>query len=216
MKSDVNLYFDNLEDWQEEMRFLRKILLDCNLTEHFKWKTPCYCSNKKNIALIHIFKNYCALSFFKGSLLEDNDRILIQPTKNSQAGRQIRFSDLEEIIRYKSKIKAFIFEAIEIEKQGLNVKYKEVSDYDIPQALTTIFRSDKDFKKAFYALTPGRQKGYLLHFSKPKQTKTRLIRIQKNKQRIMDGFGLNDCTCGLSKRKPNCDGSHKLLTEKQP
>lgn len=208
---DVNNYLSRLGKWQTELIKLREIILKCEVEEEFKWKHPCYTNNGKNIVLIHEFKNYCAILFHKGALLKDPEKILVQQTKNTQSARQIRFMDLPEILELESTIKEYIREAVEIEKKGLAVKTKTVSDFVIPEELEQIFREDSAFKTAFEKLTKGRQKGYLLYFAQPKQSKTRVTRIEKNKQRILDGYGLTDCVCGLSKRKPNCDGSHKQL-----
>lgn len=149
--------------------------------------------------------------FHKGALLNDANKILIQQTENVQSGRQIRFANTQEIIDLKTTIKAYIFEAIEVEKTGLKIAPKKTEEFNVPEELTQKFIKNPEFKTAFEALTPGRQRGYLLHFAGAKQAKTRAARIEKNMKRIIDGYGLNDCTCGLSKRKPNCDGSHKNL-----
>lgn len=204
-------YLDKLIKWQQELTALRSIVIDCGLEEDFKWKHPCYTFNKKNIVIIHEFKEYCAISFFKGALLKDLNKILIQPTENIQSGRQIIFKNLNEIIQTESIIKTYIYEAIEVEKLGLQVEMKKTTDYEVPTELKEKFTKDSDFENAFNKLTPGRQRGYLLHFSQPKQSKTRVARIEKNKNRIFSGKGLNDCICGLSKKMPNCDGSHKNL-----
>ena len=211
MNPKVDEFLDNVKNWQEELSLLRSIILDCNLTEDFKWMHPCYTYNKSNIVLIHGFKDYCAILFHKGALLNDADKILIQQTENVQSGRQIRFTNTQEIIDLKATIKAYIFEAIEVEKAGLKVTAKKTEEFNVPEELTEKFNASPEFKTAFEALTPGRQRGYLLHFSGAKQTQTRVARIEKNMKRIIDGYGLNDCTCGLSKRKPNCDGSHKNI-----
>ena len=211
MKENINKYLEGLGKWKAELTLLRNIILQCDLVEEYKWMCPCYTHNKKNIVLIHDFKNYCAISFFKGALLKDSKNILIQPTENMQAGRQIRFTGLKEIYELESTIKQYIREAIQIEKSGLKVEIKKTSDYEIPEELKQKFKEDAGFEKAFKNLTPGRQKGYLLHFAQPKQSRTRTSRIEKNMNRISEGYGLRDCTCGLSKRKPNCDGSHKQL-----
>lgn len=211
MRSEVDNYLDSQKTWKEELTRLRDLILDCGLEENFKWMHPCYTYKGNNILLIHEFKNYCAILFHKGALLNDSKNILVQQTKNTQSARQIRFAKLSEIEVLKSTIKDYIYEAVEIEKTGLKVIKKKTSDYDIPDELKSIFNDHPKLKKAFKNLTDGRQRGYLLHFSKPKQSKTRTSRIEKNTQRILDGYGLNDCTCGLSKRKPNCDGSHKQL-----
>ncbi|MCB0398698.1 MAG: DUF1801 domain-containing protein [Winogradskyella sp.] len=211
MNPNVTTYLDNLSKWQEELTLLRKIVLDCNLTEDYKWMHPCYTYKNKNVIIIHDFKDYCAISFLKGSLLKDTKGVLIQPTENMQAGRQIRFTHLDEIKNLATIIKQYIFEAIEVEKSGQKVSFKSLEDYKIPTELEEQFQQNPIFKNAFNNLSKGRQKGYLLHFGKPKQSKTKTARIEKNIQRIIDGYGLTDCTCGLSKRKPNCDGSHKQL-----
>ncbi|QHI35552.1 hypothetical protein IMCC3317_08980 [Kordia antarctica] len=211
MQKEVDIYLENLKKWQEELTELRNILLNCELTEDFKWKHPCYTYNGKNVVLLHEFKNYCAILFHKGVLLKDEATILIQQTENVQSARQIRFTKLSEIEELKPILKKYIKEAIEVEKSGLEVKLKKTTEVETPQELTQIFKERSKFKKAFQNLTPGRQKGYLYHFSKPKQSKTKIARIEKNIERILDGYGLNDCTCGLSKRKPTCDGSHKQL-----
>jgi len=209
MKEKVDNFFEKYSKWQQEYLKLRAIINECGLTEELKWGVPCYTFNNKNIVLIHGFKNYCALLFFKGVFLEDAKELLIQQTKNVQAGRQLRFSSLLEINKLEATIKAYTFEAIEIEKAGLEIKKKETSKFEIPIELKQIFKRNPTFEKAFNNLTEGRKRGYLFHFSQAKQAKTRETRIEKNKQRILNGYGLNDCTCGKSKRMPNCDGSHK-------
>ncbi|MDW5289540.1 DUF1801 domain-containing protein [Formosa sp. PL04] len=211
MNQEVNNYLSNLKKWKEELTKLREIILDLGLNEEFKWMHPCYTENGKNIILIHEFKDYCAILFHKGVLLKDVENILIQQTENIQSARQIRFTDLPEISELEPIIKQYIREAIEIEKSGLKIQKKKTTDFKIPEELEQKFKENPNFEKAFKDLTAGRQRGYLLHFFKPKQSKTKISRIEKNTERIFDGFGLNDCTCGLSKRKPNCDGSHKEL-----
>lgn len=211
MNAEVDTYLDNLKKWKKELTRLRDIVADCGLTEDFKWMHPCYTYNGKNIILIHEFKTYCAILFHKGILLNDYKQLLVQQTENMQSARQMRFTNLSEIEDLKSTIKAYVFEAVEVEKAGLKVEKKKTSDYNSPEELEMAFKEHPEFKKAFKNLTPGRQKGYLLHFSKPKHPKTRAALIEKCMQRIFDGYGLRDCTCGLSKRKPNCDGSHKQL-----
>lgn len=207
----VNAFLLSAERWSEEMTFLRDILLSCGLDEAFKWGCPCYTHNSKNVVLIHSFKNYCALSFFKGALLQDPHGLLVQPTENSNAGRQIRFNSTAQIVDQQEILKTYINDAISIEGSGRQVKKKTVSEYELPDELQVKFQHNPAFKSAFLELTPGRQKGYLLHFSKPKRSSSRTARIEKCVPRIMDGYGLTDCTCGLSKRKPNCDGSHNQL-----
>lgn len=211
MHPEVEKYLSNLTTWQKELVALREIIVDCGLTEEYKWMHPCYTNKNKNILLIHAFKEYCAILFNKGALLNDAEKILVQQTENTQAARQLRFTSLTEIIHLKTTIKAYIFEAIEVERAGLTVKKKETSDFEIPLELTEKFKENPELEKAFSKLTEGRKRGYLLHFAQAKQAKTRLTRIEKSTNRILNGKGLNDCTCGLSKRMPNCDGSHKQL-----
>jgi uncharacterized protein YdeI (YjbR/CyaY-like superfamily) len=192
MNPKVDFYFDKAKNWQEEIRKLRTIVLDCGLTEELKWGCPCYTFQKSNIVLIHVFKEYCALLFFKGALLQDTKEVLIQQTKNVQAARQIRFTSSGEITKMKSIIKAYIYEAIEVEKGGLKVKLKKASEFAIPDEFKKILRKNSALKTAFYALTPGRQRGWLLYFAAPKQAKTRESRVEKSTQAILKGKGLND------------------------
>lgn len=215
MSEEVNKYLNGLKKWKTELTKLREIISECGLKEEFKWMHPCYTDNGKNIVLIHEFKDYCAILFHKGVLLKDPENILVQQTENVQSARQIRFTDLPEIEELKPTIKAYIEEAIEIEKSGKKIEKKKTSDFNIPKELEQKFVENPDFKKAFKKLTAGRQRGYLLHFDKPKQSKTKTSRIEKNMERIMDGYGLNDCVCGLSNRMPNCDGSHKQLEKNE-
>ncbi len=178
--------------WKEEMKHLRMIVLDCGLTEELKWSVPCYTFRKSNIVIVSAFKEYCALSFFKGALLNDPHGIMDKPGENTQAARLIKFTNLHEIVESEADLKAYIFEAIEVEKTGLKVKMKKTLEYSIPEELQTKLNENPDFKVAFEALTPGRQRGYLLHFSQPKQSKTRVSRIEKCMPRIFEGRGLND------------------------
>ncbi len=211
MDPNVRKYLEKLSNWSDEISRLREIVLDCGLEEGFKWMHPCYMLNKKNVVLIHEFKDYCAISFFKGVLLKDPDQLLIQPTENMQSQRQLRFTSLDDIENKAPLISSYVLEAIEIERAGLKVELKKTAEFDIPEELESQFNNDRDFKAAFYDLTPGRQRGYLLHFSKPKKSETRESRIEQYRDRIMLGKGLRDCICGQSKRMPNCDGSHKHL-----
>ncbi|MEQ9403362.1 MAG: YdeI family protein [Cyclobacteriaceae bacterium] len=192
MNPKVDFFFNKAEKWQKEYEILRTIVLDCGLTEELKWGVPCYTFQKSNIVLIHGFKEYCALLFHKGALLSDSNGILIQQTKNVQAARQIRFTDLKEISELKPAIKQYVFEAIEVEKAGLNVELKKTAAYSIPEEFQTRLNENSGLKAAFEALTPGRQRGYLLHFSQPKQSKTRESRIEKCIPLIFNGKGLND------------------------
>jgi len=190
--SKVDFYFEKAEKWKAEIEQMREIVLDCHLSEELKWGSPCYTFEKANIVLIHYFKEYCAFLFFKGALMNDPDNILIQQSDNVQAARQVRFTNVQDILAKKEILKKYIFEAAEIEKSGRKVELKKVSEFEIAEELKYKFDSDADFKTAFYALTPGRQRAYLLHFSQPKQSKTREARVEKNIPRILDGKGLND------------------------
>lgn len=205
---DVESYFANLINWKQELLALRKILLECGLSEEYKWRQPCYTYQQKNIAILGAFKKYCVLSFFKGSLLQDSNGILSSPGENSQATRQVRFSNFSEIPVMATILKKYIFEAIEIDKAGLKINFKMTSDCEFPEELKVKFEAFPALKNKFKSLTPGRQKAYLLYFSAPKQSITKLNRIEKNIPRIMDGKGLHDCICGRSARIPQCDGSH--------
>lgn len=178
--------------WQQEFRTLRRIVLDCQLTEDVKWGQPCYASEKGNIVLIHGFKEYCALLFFKGALLKDPKGILIQQTENVQSGRQIRFTSVPEIIAMEPILKAYIAEAIEVEKAGLKVRLKKTSDFKIPEEFQKRLKELPALQAAFTALTPGRQRGYLFYFSAAKQSKTRESRIEKCMPQILKGKGLDD------------------------
>ena len=192
MNPKVDFYFSKAKKWQEEFEKLRMIILDCGLTEELKWGVPCYTFEKRNIVLIHGFKEYCALLFFKGALLKDPKGILIQQTENVQAARQIRFTNVREIVKMKPILKAYIYEAIEVEKAGLKVNFKKTTEFTIPEEFQNKLDKSKALKKAFDALTPGRQRAYLLHFSAPKQSKTRESRVEKCMQQILNGKGLND------------------------
>ena len=192
MNPKVDFYFRKSKKWQEELAELRTIVLDCGLTEELKWGVPCYTFQKSNVVLIHGFKEYCALLFFKGALLNDADGILIQQTKNVQAGRQIRFTNVREIVKMKPILKAYIYEAIEVEKAGLKVNFKKTTEFKIPEEFQNKLDEIPALKTAFYALTPGRQRAYILYFSAPKQSKTRASRVEKCMQQILNGKGLND------------------------
>lgn len=209
MNHKVDEYLSRVGTWEKELEYLRAIILSCGLNEDYKWMHPCYTFQNKNIVLIHEFKDYCAILFHKGALLKDKKNILIQQTENVQSARQIRFKNILEIERLETIIKEYIFEAIDVEKTGLKVELKKTSEYIIPEELKEKFKQLPKLKIAFEKLTPGKQRGYLLHFSKPKHSKTRTDRIEKNIDRILIGKGIMDCICGHSKRYPNCDGSHK-------
>jgi uncharacterized protein YdeI (YjbR/CyaY-like superfamily) len=188
----VDAVLSRATKWQEEFEALRTIVLDCGLTEELKWYQPCYTLQGKNIVLIHGFKEYCALLFFKGVLLRDPKHILIQQTENVQAGRQIRFTNLREIVKMKPVLKSYIQEAIEVEKSGAKVNLKKTSEYKAPQEFQKKLDEMPALKTAFAALTPGRQRGYLYYFSQPKQSKTREARVEKCMEQIFSGKGLDD------------------------
>lgn len=192
MNPKVDRFFDRTEKWKAEMQKLRMIALDSNLDEELKWGQPCYSLQDKNIVLIHAFKEYCALLFFKGVLLKDDHHILIQQTKNVQSARQLRFTNLKEIGKLAPVISSYIQEAIEVEKAGVQVKLKKVTEYEIPEEFQKRLNKSAALKKAFQALTPGRQKGYLFYFSQAKLPKTREDRVEKNIKRILAGKGLED------------------------
>ena len=188
----VDKYVGRQKQWQKEVGKLREIALSCKLSEEFKWGNPCYTLNGDNIVLIHVFKEYCALLFFKGALMKDPQGILIQQTKNVQAARQVRFTNLQEVKKAQAALKTYIRDAIAVEKSGLKVDFKKTSEFAMPEEFRKKLSKLPALKTAFEALTPGRQRAYLLHFSAPKQAKTREARIEKNADRILDGLGLND------------------------
>jgi uncharacterized protein YdeI (YjbR/CyaY-like superfamily) len=192
MNPKVDEYLRKAKKWKEESTALRRVVLDCELTEELKWGCPCYTFRKSNIVLIHGFKEYCALLFFKGALLKDPKDILIQQTENVQAARQIRFRNIREIQGMKAVLKAYISEAIKVEKAGLKVNYKETAEFAIPEEFQNRLDKSRALKTAFDGLTPGRQRGYLFHFSQPKQSKTRASRVEKCLPLILKGKGLND------------------------
>ena len=192
MNPKVDFYFIKEKRWQEEIKKLRMIILDYGLTEELKWGVPCYTFQKNNIVLIHVFKEYCAILFHKGALLKDANGILIQQTENVQAARQVRFTNVQEIVELEPILKAYIHEAIEVEKAGLKVNYKKATEFSIAEEFQNKLNEIPDLDSAFYALTPGRQRAYLLYFSAPKQSKTREVRVEKCMQQILDGKGLND------------------------
>jgi uncharacterized protein YdeI (YjbR/CyaY-like superfamily) len=188
----VDFYFSNAKQWQQEYEKLRTILLDCPLTEELKWGVPCYTFEKSNIVLIHGFKEYCAILFVKGALLKDDRGILITQTENVQSARQIRFTQVGEIVEMEAILKAYIAEAIEVEKAGLKVEFKKATEYSIAEEFQNKLDELPALKTAFEALTPGRQRAYLLYFSDPKQAKTREARVEKCMPQILNGKGLND------------------------
>lgn len=207
----VDQFLLEVTTWQDEFRALRAIALDCGLEEAFKWKNPCYTFKGKNVLMLGGFKDYCAMSFFKGSLLNDSENLLHSPGENSQAFRFFRFTNLDEISSISAHIRAYIFEAIELEKAGLKVPFKKEKEFSFPEELEAKFKEIPALKEAFTSLTPGRQRGYLLFFEGAKQSSTRTTRIEKYIPRILSGKGFHDCVCGHTKKPPTCDGSHKYF-----
>lgn len=214
MNPKVDAFFITVSNWKAELTFLRRILLDCGLREELKWGNPCYTFQNANVALLHGFKAYCGIGFFKGVLLQDSEGILSKPGENSQSSRIMKFTNIQEIVALETSLKAYVFEAIEVEKTGLQVETEKNPVLKLPEEFQKKLEEDLGFKAAFFALTPGRQRGYNLFFSAPKQSETRASRVEKYRQQILNGKGINDCTCGLSKKMPSCDGSHKFLTSK--
>jgi uncharacterized protein YdeI (YjbR/CyaY-like superfamily) len=192
MNPKVDVFLSNAQKWQEEFKKLRMIILDCPLNEELKWGVPCYTFEKSNIVLIHGFKEYCAILFVKGALLNDAKGILITQTENTQAGRQIRFTNVREIVKMEPILKAYIHEAVEVEKAGLKVNFKKTTEFAIPEEFQNKLDEIPALKTAFDALTPGRQRAYILYFSAPKQSKTRQSRVEKYMQQILSGKGMND------------------------
>jgi len=192
MNPKVDWYFEKEEKWKKEIAKMRDIVLDCHLTEELKWGCPAYTYEKKNIVLIHVFKDYCAYLFFKGALMKDPKGILIQQTENVQAARQVRFTKLEEITKLEATLKEYIFQAVEVEESGVKMEMKKTKEFPVTDELNEKFKAMPELKTAFESLTPGRQRAYLLHFSQPKQAKTRESRIEKAVDAIMEGKGLND------------------------
>jgi uncharacterized protein YdeI (YjbR/CyaY-like superfamily) len=192
MNPKVDWFFTKDTKWQEAYEALRMLVLDCGLTEELKWGCPCYTYQNSNVVLIHGFKDYCALLFMKGALLKDPKQLLIQQTQNVQAARQIRFTSVAQIMKMRATLKAYIKEAIAIEKAGLTVELKSTKEYSIPEEFQLVLDDMPELKTAFEHLTPGRQRGYLLYFSAPKQSKTREARVEKYLDKILAGKGLDD------------------------
>ena len=212
MNDQVDEYLGRVKNWQQELTILRSIVLETMLTETIKWGVPCYTFEDSNILLLGSFKDFCSISFFKGILLSDPHEILTSPGENSQSVKMVKFTSLQEIVKLKPILKEYIYEAIEVENLGLKVETKKLSDLVFAEELIQVLSDDAVFKTAFEALTPGRQRAYNLFFTAAKQQATRFSRIEKYRQQILDAKGINDCTCGLSKRMPTCDGSHKFKT----
>lgn len=192
MNPKVDFFFDKARQWQKEFEKLRTIALETELVEDLKWGCPCYTFEGKNIFLIHGFKEYCALLFFKGALMKDPENILIRQTENVQSSRQVRFTDLQQIVALEKTLKAYMFEAVEIEESGAKVEMKKTKEFEMPEEFRQKLDESSELQEAFEALTPGRQRAYLLYFSSAKQSKTRISRIEKFIPEILEGKGLND------------------------
>ena len=210
MLIQLETYYENLLKWKAELLLLRKICISCELKEELKWKAPCFTFNSKNILILHVFKDYCGIGFFKGALIKDLDNLLEFPGENSQHSKIFKFKSHEDILSLEDDIRTYIFEAIAIEKKGLKL-VPQNTPIELPKELTAAFKENSTFKEAFDALSPGKKRGYLLFFKGAKQSQTRLDRIHKMTDRILLGKGIQDCTCGLSKKMPRCDGSHKYI-----
>ena len=211
MNPKVDTFLLNVKKWREELTVLRSIVMDSGLGEELKWGAPCYVHEQANVIIIQGFKDYFALLFFKGALMKDPEDLLRKPGENTQSGRQIRLTSMDEILGQEEVLRAYIQHAIEVEKAGEKVAVKKTEEYAVPLELEESFAENSDLQHAFYGLTPGRQRAYLLHFAEAKQSATRKARIEKYTQRILNGKGILDCWCGLSKRMPTCDGSHRQL-----
>lgn len=192
MNPKADFYFDQAGQWQPALAQLRRLVLACGLTEEVKWGVPCYTFQESNIVLLHTFKDYCALLFFKGALLPDADGLLVQQTQNTQATRQVRFTAVQQIAEWEPTVKAYLYEAIEVERLGVPVRFKETAEFSVAKEFQHKLDEMPTLKTAFYALTPGRQRAYLLYFSAPKQAKTRASRVEKYLPQILGGKGLND------------------------
>ena len=213
MNAKVDTYFSQLTKWKPELEAMRQILLDCGMVEEFKWRTPCYTYNNNNMIIIGGFKESCVMSFSKGVFMKDDHKLLASPGENSQTARLVRFTSVSQVIELEPILKTYIYEAIEIEKAGIKLDPAQKPELTLVDELLEMMSTNSDFKTAFENLTPGRQRAYNMHFASAKQSETRTSRIQSYMPRIMKGKGMNDCICGLSKRMPNCDGSHKMLKE---
>ncbi len=211
MNPQVDQFLLKTKKWRPVLDLLRSILLESELIEEFKWKQPCYTLNGKNVILLGAFKEFCIVSFLKGVLMKDPAQLLTAQGENTNTWRVIKFTDVSEIIKLEATLKEYIAASIQIEKEGKKVEIKETETDPLPLELLEKFAESHDFQKAFNSLTPGRQRGYLLYFKSPKQSKTRASRIEQYRQRILNGKGFHDCVCGLSKKMPSCDGSHKYI-----
>jgi len=213
MNHQVDQFLLKTKRWRPELDLLRSILLESELVEELKWKQPCYTLNGKNVILLGGFNEFCVISFLKGVLMKDPVHLLTAQGENTNTWRVIKFTDVSEIIKLESTLKEYIAAAIQIEKEGVKVAVKETEADPLPRELLELFAESHDFQKAFTSLSPGRQRGYLLYFNAPKQSKTRTSRIEQYRKRILNGKGFHDCVCGQSKKMPSCDGSHKYITK---
>lgn len=209
MNAKVDAYMSGLKKWNQEANLLREILLTTELTEELKWSRPCYTYNGKNIVGIATLKDHCALNFFNGALLTDTNGVLILPGEHTQSGRWMKFDSLAAIKKQANLVKLFIKEAIDLEQNGVKPVKSKPAQLNLPLVLENVFKKNSKLKNAFNALTPGRQRAYLIYFTGSTNEQTILNRIEKHTPKILCGKGMHDCTCGLSKRMPNCDGSHK-------
>lgn len=207
--TNVDHYVRDNQKWRLELNALREIVLDCGLTEQWKWRAPCYTHQQANVVLVGALKDSCVLSFMKGALLKDGEGILVKPGENTRAGRVIRFTSVEKIVEIESILRSYINEAIGLEDAGIKVDLTQNQELDLPQELHDKFDQTPALRKAFEALTPGRKRGYVLYFCGAKQATARVSRIEKHVDRILSGKGIHDCVCGLSRKMPGCDGSHK-------
>ena len=204
-------FFEKPSKWHDELNELRKIVLETGLIEELKWKQPCYTMDSTNLLMVSSFKDFAFVSFLNGSLLADTENILVKPGENSQFSRLMRFKNVEEIKKLKPTLLAYMYEMIEAHKAGIKPVADKSKELDFPEELLQKFEKDAAFKSAFEALTPGRQRAYNIYFTGAKQSKARESRIESYTQRIMNGKGFKDCVCGMSKKMPGCDGSHKYL-----
>ncbi len=211
MNQDVTKYINRSKQWKEELTVIREILLDVGLTEEYKWAAPCYTYNAKNVLIVQPFKEYFALGFFNGAALTDPKGLLVKPGEHTRFGRQLKLTNTQDIVKKTAIIKKFIKEAI-TKDASIPIKAEAAPVIEVEE-LKAVFKKNAALKKAFESLTPGRQRGYLIFFSGAKQSETRFARIEKYTNQILCGKGITDCTCGLSKRMPTCDGSHKLLNK---
>ena len=212
MNPKVDTFLLNVKKWREELTILRSIVMDSGLAEELKWGAPCYVHEQANVIIMQGFKDYFALMFFKGALMKDPQDLLRKPGENTQSGRQIRMTSMDEMLGQEEVLRAYIQNAIAVEKAGEKVIVKKTEEYAVPLEMEESFAENSDLQHAFYGLTPGRQRAYLMHFAEAKQSATRKARIEKYAPRILKGKGILDCWCGLSKRMPTCDGSHKQLS----